>query len=179
MHIKQIIPFKTMSSFACVHWHHWYLWLSVTVLYCIALHCIIQYEFFYLGALNSRLFGRWLMNLDHRPFLRTGVVTDAVPMLRLRIRSPDTFEFGGNGGFELAKCNTLSELPKPLSSSNSMGVVELLECDSLNGVLLGVVDLVGSVVKQSSSHDRSSERLFRNDLRNLSTNRVWNLFKLL
>lgn len=90
------------------------------------------------------------MNLDHRPGLRTGVVTDAVPMLRLLIRPPvtvDTVEFGGNGGFELPKCNTLSELPKPLSFSSSMGVAELLECDSLCGVRLGVVDLVCSAVE--------------------------------
>lgn len=134
----------TIVSVCVVCVARWRRWLPSSHSGCTEYSSLI---FFYLGALNSRLFGRSLMNLDHRPGLLTGVVTDAVPMLRLRIRSPDTVEFGGNGGFELPKCNTLSELPKPLSSSSSMGVVELLECDSLCGVLLGVVDLVGSAVK--------------------------------
>jgi len=127
----------------CCGTARWRRWLPSSHAGCTEC-CVID---FYRGALNSRLFGRSLMNLDHRPGLRTGVVTEAVPMLRLLMRSPDTVEFGGNGGFELPKCNTLSELPKPLSSSSSMGVVELLECDSLCGVLLGVVDLVGSAVE--------------------------------
>lgn len=58
------------------------------------------------------------------------------------------------------------------------GVVEV-ENDSFGGVLLGVVCLVVSFVASFKSHDLSSERLFRNDLRNLSTKRVWNLFRLL
>lgn len=120
---------------------------------------------------------------------RTGVVTDAVPMLRLRMRCTP----GGNGGFVRPKCNTPSELPRPLSSSSIMctGVAEYVEYDKcLCGVLFGVaaddgvieldvVVFVVSPIGSSSSHERSSERVLRNDLRNLSTKRVWNLFRLL
>jgi hypothetical protein len=64
-----------------------------------------------------------------------------------------------------------------------MGVSEYVEYDKCFCVIVDciVVDVgifVVSPFASSSSHDRSSDRPLRNDLRNLSTNRVWNLFKL-
>lgn len=83
---------------------------------------------------------------------------------------------GGNGGFIRPKCSIVSELPKPLSSSSAInGVVGLVVYDNFRGVLLFgvvVVSVVSAVGENFSSHDRSSERPLRNDLRNLSTSRV-------
>lgn len=83
----------------------------------------------------------------------------------------------GNGGFELPKCSTLSELPNPLSSK-WLGVGEFVENCCLSGVFIGVAVIVVSAAESSSPHDRSSERPLRNDLRNLSTRRMWNLLRL-
>lgn len=58
----------------------------------------------------------------------------------------------GNGGFARTTCNTLSE--QCISPSFTGG---------------------GDI---SPAHDRSSDRPFRRDFRSLSTNRVWNLFRL-
>lgn len=143
-------------------------------------------SFSYLGALQAATSCRICLSLDQRRRC-TGVVTDAVPTLRLRFRCCPfcmmVVRAGGNGGFVRPKFNIVSELPSPLSSSNAInGVVELVGKDNLRSVLLFgvvVVSVPSAVDEYVSSHDRSSERPLRSDLRSLSTSRVWNLLKLL
>lgn len=121
-------------------------------------------------------------------------------MLLLRLR----WCIAGNGGFELIIFKLLSEHPRPPPSllstdvktdeSDEMDIffrvfiiVESFWWDDANVCLATVLSdnkslssLSGWGESSSSvcSQDRSSLRPLPNDLRNLSTKRIWNLFKL-
>lgn len=125
-----------------------------------------------------------------------------VSILRLRNRWLIWWP-GGSGGFVHILCNSLSERPIPLSCE-SAGVT-LAESDETDDFLTGLrfvwvdsFDLVtehsdntlsslsesfGLLALSSSSvsalsQERSTDRPLPNDLRSLSTSRIWNLFKL-
>lgn len=123
-----------------------------------------------------------------------------VSMLRLRYRWLTAWWPGGSGGFVLM-CSSPSEWPisvsagvvlaesdeiddflaRPLSGfAASSG---LLAAEHSDDGLSSLSESVGRLLALSSmsvarSQDRSTDRAFPNDLRSLSTSRMWNLFRL-
>lgn len=108
----------------------------------------------YLGALRVPRLDR------HRP-----------PSLQLLVRRGALERWRGSGGLDVT-CRILSDSTNSPFSSCSPSSSSSLESISASGGSLLDIGV--------SSHERPSEDLlFRNDLRSLSTKRVWNLFKLL
>lgn len=138
----------------------------------------------------------WLSFLFHN-FPRWCAVSVAVSMLRLRLRCVvDTVMPRGSGGFDvlllllpllllLLMCKILSEKRRPQSLVIGVGVGVFVVNDNWFDIVvdLSVFIFIAAVaivrsLSSGSTQERSSDRPLRNDLRNLSTSRMWNLFKL-